>query len=317
MNSNALSIALTTRRCSRFLSRVGSLSVIWLAATVAYGQVAAPVPGLFEGPVNGLQSDGNGGALMTVMGTTITVPPTAAITTPAATLTVAQLLDPTPLPGRTQPGFLAATTITQGSVNPATGEFTTTEVFVEPAENIIVGTVTENLAQLRVNGIPVVFLNDPRIPASPVMNDLGFEINLASVPVGAPAALEGYYSNDGSGLFYAFLMEVEGVQAANPALQVSITRVRGDAAARSLEVGGGVSGLPAAGAVNVQIRAGNRVLGTVAAVRNPLLPGTAAYRFRGVVPAPFPAQITARVTAAGFPTVPRTRVANSAAKPTN
>lgn len=317
MNSNALSIALTTRRCSRFLSRVGSLSVIWLAATVAYGQVAAPVPGLFEGPVNGLQSDGNGGALMTVMGTTITVPPTAAITTPSATLTVAQLLDPAPLPGRTQPGFLASTTITEGSVNPATGVFTTTEVFVEPAENVILGVVTENLAQLRVNGIPIVMLTDPRMPASPVHNDLGFEVNLAAVPVGAPASVNGYYSNDGSGLFYAFALEVAGVQAANPALQVSITRVVADPAARSLEVRGGVSGLPAAGAVTVQIRAGNRVLGTVAAVRDPLLPGTASYRFRGVIPAPFPASITARVTAAGFPTVPRTRVANSADTPTN
>jgi hypothetical protein len=299
------------------LTRFCLASAVCLAAASAFAQVAAPIPTNMEGPISAIESDGGTGATMTVMGATIHVPASAHIHTPSATLTIAQLLDvTTPLPGRTQGGFLGATTISNGTVDPATGIVTADDVFVEPAENVIVGVVTQNDTEFRVNNVPVVFLTDPRIPAGPPMNDLGFEINLADVPVGIPASIEGYYSNDGSGLIQTFHLECTGVRSKDPSLQVSMLRIRGDAATRSLEVRGGVSGLPAAGAVTIQIRAGNRVLGTAAAFRSdPAFPSTAHYRCRGVIPAPFPANITARVTAAGFPTAPRIRTANSAAQP--
>lgn len=69
---------------------------------------------------------------MTVMGMTVTVPVGTVVTSPSATLTLAQLADATPLPNRTQAGFIDGTAIINGDVA-ANGIITATDVFVEPS----------------------------------------------------------------------------------------------------------------------------------------------------------------------------------------
>jgi len=80
-----------------------------------------PVPAGVEGAIGSIISDGNGGAIVNVMGIDVYVPASvfgdsgdpanpgnpSKVTSPTAKLNLASLLDTTVLPGRSQPGFLA------------------------------------------------------------------------------------------------------------------------------------------------------------------------------------------------------------------
>lgn len=173
----------------------------------------------------------------------------------------------------------------------------------EPAENVTLGIIT-GTQPLTVNHMPVVLIDDPRIPASTV-NDLGFEIDLAQATVGQGVALLGYYA---SGAFRAFNVEVTGAPAKNPVLQVTALRAQGRPAKGELDIQGSLSGIAsgaAAPTVRFSTEPGGVIIGTVVSVLDPLVPGTASFRYRG-----------RGLPAARVPAVVRMTVLDGAGQPT-
>ena len=199
-----------------------SAALAFFASTPTQAQIInASVISEVEGTVTAISTNLNGSVSMTVMGIAVNVPVGTPVNTPTVQLTFAQLVSTTPLPNRTQPGFIGGTAIVTGTSD-ARGVLTADSVFVEPAENVILGIVTANTAtSISVNNVPVVFIQDARMLAEPVKDVNGIEIISSSIPVGTGAALEGYYSN---GIFNAFLMEAEEGTPVVAAPQVAITR---------------------------------------------------------------------------------------------
>lgn len=273
------------------MKTVAFLLAVNLVNTVANAQVPLPptplvgpeLPASIEGPISAVEINPDGSATITVMGMEILVPPTATVTTPTATLSLSQLGDPSPLPGRTEAGFIGGTAIILGTAN-AAGLVTADEVFTEPAENILIGVVTSNSPDpLTVNHVPVQFLTDGRMPAKPPFNELGLEVDPARIPVGGAAAVAGYF--DGSS-FQAFEFEATGAPSAIQTPVVVISGVQGRVRGGRLEVRGGLSGI--SGAQTLELRDGETgaVLGTAVFQEAPvngltvLVPGTSDYLFR-------------------------------------
>jgi hypothetical protein len=126
-------------------------------------------------------------------------------------------------------------------------------VFLEPAENVLLGRITKIpeyeldpvtstkkyvTGTLEVEGTSVVILgtkagehfpptgtvaHNPCLPGTGVKNDFGFAIPPESLVVGAEAAAEGWFGDDGK--FYAFLIESVGAPGIQPT-SVSITRAQ-------------------------------------------------------------------------------------------
>ncbi|HEX2257227.1 MAG TPA: hypothetical protein VHG92_11120 [Afifellaceae bacterium] len=192
------------------------------AATGAWAQT---VPFEGEGPIDSITANADGSGSMSLMGIPINIPAGLTADTPTAQLTIEQLADPTPLPGRSQPGFIGGTGAVTG--NSEAGVATASTVFVEAAENVIVGEVTANTpvngsCTLAVQGVEVVFSSDPRMPFGGGFNEAGFEIDPCSIPVGGEASVEGYLGEDGR--LYAFIVESDAGTVTEEGNQVSITR---------------------------------------------------------------------------------------------
>lgn len=284
----------------KYLSAVLSGTAALCLSTSLLAQ--APISGGTEGPISAIVDNGNGTATLTVMGMTAILPSTATISSPSKTLTLAEVLDPTPLPGRTQAGWIGGTAKGTGTVS-ANGVVTYSELTLEPAENVVIGVIT-GTQPLTVNHMPVQLSTDPRIPASTV-NELGFEIDLARVTVGQAIAIGGHYAG---GVFHAFSVEVTGAPALNPALQVTSLRAQGRPAKGELDIQGSLSGIPAGAAaptVRFSTESTGVTIGTVVAVLDPLAPGTASFRYRG-----------RGLPAARVPAVVRMTVLDSAGQPT-
>jgi len=166
----------------------------------------AQVKAIVEGPIDAVNDHRDGGGTITVMGIVIQIPAGTPITTPTATLSMAQLADSTAFPGRSQPGFIGGVAIVNGSSTD--GVITATDVFVAPAQNFLVGQVTAN-QPLKVNGVRVQILNDARMPGGVLRNIYeGFPVAPASVPIGGAATVEGYFGITGT--LHATRVEVEG-----------------------------------------------------------------------------------------------------------
>ncbi|MEZ6124601.1 MAG: hypothetical protein R3C49_15690 [Planctomycetaceae bacterium] len=191
------------------------LSIVWSGALPAQDVE-------LEGPLKSVHPTT---AELSVMGMRVILDSNTKIESPSATLTVKQLKDSTPLPGRTEKGFEGGTATVTGTVDPATGIVTAATVFVEPSENVILGVVTENNAgQLKINGVQIRYLNDSRMPLKAVQNEFGFAVKRESIPVGTPASVEGYF--DGTD-FQAFLVEIDGpAELEDPNPQLSILRAQ-------------------------------------------------------------------------------------------
>lgn len=253
---------------------------------------AQALPAEIEGSVSAITSNLDGSATMTVMGMTVNVPVGTFVSTPSASLTLAQLADPAPLPNRTEAGFTGGTAIVTGTVAPS-GVITADDVFVEPAENVILGVITANNAgALSINTVPIVMLNDARIPALPVRDVNGVVIIPASIPVGTRASAAGYFAN---GVFNAFLVEAGAGTPVNQTPQVTITlaiaRERNANRGDDVEVRGSVTTFHVATGVTTQTVRIFRVdgttqtlLGTATATLDPLTPGVAEWRFRVTTP---------------------------------
>ncbi len=195
----------------------------------------AQFPAELEGPVSAVVDNGNGTGTITVMGITVQIPSTATIHSPTATLTISQLASTDLLPGRSSPGFIGGTGIIIGTTDGVTT--TASDVFVEPAENVVVGLITAAGCStadcsapgdfLHILGSPLVRLTDPRMPAEPPANAFGFEIDMRQGGlVGSAASVEGYFGQTVPALHY-FILELDGGVLANAGLpEVSILRAQ-------------------------------------------------------------------------------------------
>jgi len=195
---------------------------------------------------------------MVVMGVTVRVLASAPIhsdTNPAIDLSTLE----NSLPGR-EHGFLGGTAIVTG--DSSGGVLYASDVFVEVAENVVVGeaTGTKNdplddlVTRSTINNVIIVPLEDPRTPAGPPINSFGFEIDPVTIPPGSAFSVAGYFAGDR--IYYHTLEADAGtlINATTP--QVSILRAqcraRNDGRSRDeLEVRGGTY-LPAAGRVTIQ-----------------------------------------------------------------
>jgi hypothetical protein len=261
-----------------------SAMVVFLLAVVlgplpAYAQALLGV----EGPIQRVLPLTNE---MIVMGIRVRVPPGTPITTPTTTLTGIRDLLGAPLPGRTQAGFLGGTAIINGTI--VAGVPTAGDVFVEPSENVLIGTISANTCTnarcfgpgnfLDVNGARLVPIRDPRMAAGPVTNEFGFAANLTGVNlVGRAAESEGYFARR---RFHYFLLSVTGAPLANPGVaEVSILRAqcRDDAGGIQLDVLGNTH---PRGVVTITDGAGT-TFGTQATIAAGVGFGAYTFRLRG------------------------------------
>lgn len=202
-----------------------SLLTVLLSSMPAHAQVQpapATIPGYTEGPISSITLQPDGSVIMTVIGVTVNVPVGTPVRSPSRSLTLRQLALRTRLPGRAQPGFIGGTALVNGVVDLATSSFTATDMVVEPAENVLIGVVTQALP-LRILNSEIVPSTDARIPFS-MVNQFGFGITAPTIPVGPQASAEGYYSDD---KFQAFLLELTGdFPLINTNSQVNILRAQ-------------------------------------------------------------------------------------------
>ena len=202
-----------------------SLLAVLLTSIPVHAQVQpapATIPGYTEGPISSITLQPDGSVIMTVIGVTVKVPVGTPVSSPSRSLTLRQLALRTRLPGRTEPGFIGATALINGVVDVATGSFTATDMVVEPAENVLIGVVTQ-ASPLRILNSEIVPSTDTRIPFS-MANQFGFGITAPTIPVGTNAAAEGYYAG---GKFQAFLLELTGnFPLTNPNSQINIMRAQ-------------------------------------------------------------------------------------------
>ncbi len=244
-------------------------------------QDAAPIPleAELEGPLMAVDTTTN---TINVMGISVNVT-NASFASPTAALTIEDLVGD-PLPGRgTTAGFIGGTAIVTGTTTPGDTDYTVTasSVFVEVAENVILGEVTENTltgptfesgGSFVIQGVKMRPVGDPRLPFS--ASTVGLPINVSTIDPGTAASPEGHFGNDG--VLYAHTLEIEGagVELIDPEA-VSITRVGCDEGGR-LEVQGG-SGIESA--ITIYDDNTDAVLGTTNATLDPEA-GVATYRFR-------------------------------------
>ncbi|RMH19767.1 MAG: hypothetical protein D6696_09805 [Acidobacteria bacterium] len=264
--------------------------------------MAQPIPGFLEGPLTDLDVVSRtarvNGVLMNIPPGTPIASPTVDLNALAASLGVdpLTLIGGDPLPGRTTPGFTGGTCLCAVEVDPATGVATATEMTLEPAENVILATVTAHNCvtpgcdpdddpanELRVGGTLMDPNPDPRLTSDPATNR-GFVVdltlgNLAGVAAGG----EGYFGVTGN--LHLYTLELEGGVLVNAGVtEVSILRAQ----CRQRNGMGewnvlGATHDPSTGEVTVRRGDTGEVLGTAPVVADPDDPAFGAYTFNAEV----------------------------------
>jgi len=269
--------------------------------------VSAQLEGFLEGPVTNVKPDSG---TLKVNGVKVTVPAGIPIESPTVDLValaaqqgepnVLNLLLGANLPGRTDAGFVNGTCLCETSVNPANGKHTMVAMVLEPAENVLLGTVTTHNCvtascdpdddpanELRVSKILMDPNTDARLTSDAVRNR-GFELDLSQGNlVGAPTAAEGYYGKKAGGTeperqLHPYVIDVDGGVLLNAGTtEVSVERAqcrdRGDG-----EIEWGVRGFthdPDAGIATFRRGDTLAVIGTVAVVADAEGPGFGIYDF--------------------------------------
>ena len=261
-----------------------SISMLLLLAFsgMAWSQ---PVPGFLEGDIVELDTTNRtarvNGVLMHIPAGIPISSPTVDLNALAATQGVdpLTLVGGAKLPGRTSPGFIGGFCLCSTEIDPLTGTVTVTSMVLEPAENVLLSTVTthncvtpscdpdENPAnELRVGGTLMNPNTDPRLVSNPPTNR-GFEVDLTlGNLVGANAGAEGYLGT-GDHLYFYDLQLIGGTLAKSGTTEVSILRARctqGDGISE-WKVSGATHD-PASGTVTLRHGDTGAVLGTTSAV---------------------------------------------------
>lgn len=244
-------------------------------------------------------------------GSTIFLSANTVISTPTNTITAQEFLSPKIFPGRAlipaadvpagvtaqKSAFMGGTCIVEGDDDETPGGRRATALFVEPAENVILGPTTSALgAPFEILGVRIKLLSphpgdsepienyqpDPvgRIKAHAPINANGVKIKLSTVPKGDEASAEGYLSDDRK-TFFAFAVETTGGQPASPQTYAEATLLRADvtfvsAAQVKLEVRGGCTMFPQT--VNLEFLDGNSPSNVIATAATTCADGTYRYR---------------------------------------
>ncbi|MBI4311845.1 MAG: hypothetical protein HY681_08685 [Chloroflexi bacterium] len=220
---------------------------------------AVPAPVVLEGRLTDVNVSER---TVDVMGIRVRVPLGAPINSPTAALTIEDLLgDSFPGTGG-RPGFLGGTAIVEGET--LNGVITAHNVFVEVAENVIVGVVTENGipaggkvgdGPFKVLGVTIDSTRDPRLPVLATV--AGLALDVSKVPVGASIGVVGYLGSDG--VFYALEVDADAADFGGASGETSITRVRCTEGG-VLDIRGGTTAV--SGVVTVSDPDSGAVLGT-------------------------------------------------------
>ncbi|NMG32227.1 Ig-like domain-containing protein [Aromatoleum evansii] len=257
-----------------------------LGAPVAAFAQAAPIPFEVEGVVRGIYNRPDGtGVELTIFGRSFLVPPGATIHTPTKTLSAAELTDPTRFPGLFRDGFVGATAILMGEVTLSPDGAVATpvinDVAIEPAETVLLGSLTKNDAGvMSLLDIPMLESKDPRLLSKGYKNEYGFAVQPASIPVGTFAALEGYFGDDGN--FYHFSLEAAGGTLVDPAVpKTSITKA-GCVPGSRLQVQG-ASYLPSAATIEFRNPKTNYLYGSMSTTVDIEAPEFGTYRYSVIV----------------------------------
>lgn len=183
------------------------------AALLAAPALAQPLEVELEGTITDYNATTS---VLTLMGTQVYVPPTAVVFSPTTERTeINHTLNGWfrgfSFPGRTRAGMLGGTGIVIGTWDEATNRIIADEVFTEPAENVVLGSVTANWCTtpncdgagdyLRGNSSPTggagpafLPLRDRRITAGPVRDETLFPLNLTGANLrGFGFGAEGYF----------------------------------------------------------------------------------------------------------------------------
>lgn len=188
------------------------------------------------------------------------------ITSPTANMTLASLNSEVEFPGapylqgstEVRKGFRGGTCIVTGGLTPnADGSMPADEVFVEMAENVLVG---PRFANGTIMGVSIWALTDSRMPAAKksaglftsntgahpgstevIRNEFGFGVQASTIPAGDLMSASGYRGRDGN--MYAHTIESSGGvlidQTVRPSIQRAQCQNLPGIAKDSLEVRGG------------------------------------------------------------------------------
>ena len=210
-----------------------------------------------EGPITGYSGNGPGvRPTVEVMGVPVTIERNTVLTSPTTTradagLGIGQWFRGARFPGRSQRGFLGGTATVTGTIE-LDGTITAEEIFAEPAENVIVGVISDAtcvtptcntvgetitaIATATNPGVVLVALTDAstngRMAFDTPSGEFGFPIDLTAAPLdGLGLSVEGYYSDAATGVptLYFFALEVAdgGALLANPEVyEVAATRAQ-------------------------------------------------------------------------------------------
>jgi|GEM_PF-3251310 len=230
-------------------SMIYSLALGALATVVSATTASAQVPFLLEGPVAAIASDGAAGVNVTVGGTVLglkAAPNNPIITGAGAGPTYASLLNPAPLPGRTQAGFVGSVVKAAGATS-ALGVVTVGTIDIRPGIATLSGVITANTlgtvgGSISVNGTKCILNTDTRLPIGVLFNDLGLPIAPAAAVAGTTALVVGYPATDGTGNFYCYSIEAIGIPTTAAGLAIGIERAVSPGGVVSVK--GGIAGLP-------------------------------------------------------------------------
>ncbi|HEY5643026.1 MAG TPA: hypothetical protein VIS31_09135 [Woeseiaceae bacterium] len=282
--------------------------------TMLPGLAAAQVPAAIEGRIESITINDDGSVNMTVMGVDVIVPASVfgllnadgTVAEPSlATTPTASIYDPNqllgdPLPGRNDAGFLNGTAIINGAstttavldfagnITSLTPGFVAADLFVEPAENVVLGSLQRGgTCTLYMEGIPLNFIEDARMAAGMPINGSGFEVDPCGIPEnGAAGAVEGYYGFDGQLYIFAFESDDAPIVQNETGGTTTVTRASCDG--RRIEVRG--SSTLAEGEARLfapdNTEAGESQIGSAALTLDPVT-NTSTYRIRvniGVCP---------------------------------
>jgi hypothetical protein len=194
---------------------------------------------------------------VTVNGMTFTVPSTVLVETRDLNLngniTFEALTDPTL---EVQRSIIGGTVIASGDIafsQSSTGycmSFSATRVFVEFAENVVVGLLSDidtAAGTFRVNGTLARMNTDSRFPAD-IIDLGGSQITLADLVgfEGTEATLNGYF-DAGQGVFFTTLLESSAIKAQPGTDSIAIIRADGRIGNRELRVEGQNTVIPSTG----------------------------------------------------------------------
>lgn len=203
-----------------------------------------PLTASIEGTISSITYNSSQSVTMIVMGVNVNVAKALAdagdVISPSADLSLETLAGKVVLPGRgLQQGFEGGTAIVEGVWQ--NNQLVASSVFVEPAENIMLGQVTA-ANPLRINGVEIAILPEagataaftsnldarivpghllPRLGPTGLRHEVG--IPLASVKANVLAAAEGYFAD---GKFNAFVVDAADGVALTDSDQLAITRAQ-------------------------------------------------------------------------------------------